>query len=58
MYTVINDPVIYPVVLVYVNGIKCRALLDSGAGGTTYLHHLQQQQQQQQATKTQRIATD
>lgn len=33
MYTTINDTVIYPVVLVYVNGIKCRALLDSGAGG-------------------------
>ena len=29
-----NKPVIYPVVIVDVNGVKCRALIDTGAGSS------------------------
>ena len=29
-----SEQVIYPVVVVDVNGVKCRALLDTGAGGS------------------------
>ena len=29
-----NKPVVYPVVIVNVNGVKCRALIDTGAGSS------------------------
>ena len=29
-----NKPVVYPVVIVDVNGVKCRALIDTGAGSS------------------------
>ena len=29
-----NRPVVYPVVVVDINGVKCRALIDTGAGSS------------------------
>ena len=35
-----NKPVVYPVVIVDVNGVKCRALIDTGAGSSYALSEL------------------
>ena len=55
MMTGEESKVVYPVVVVYVNGIKCRALLDTGAGSSyisSYLLELLNIKPLRQETKT------